>query len=495
MGKSYILSIDQGTTGTTAMILTDSLDVISKVTVNFEQNYPKTGWVEHRPEAIWSSVRASVIGAIGEANISPETIQAIGITNQRETVTLWNKKTGKPYYPFIVWQDRRTDMFCRKLKEESFEEEINKTTGLLLDPYFSGSKIRWILDNSPEAQSDLEKNIVTAGTIDTYLVYRLTGKDVLVTDPSNASRTMLMDLKTLSWSERMAQILGINIDILPEIKSSSEIYGYTKGLDFLPSGIPISGIAGDQQAALFGQVCFQKGEAKCTFGTGSFILMNTGETPVYSDNHLLTTVAWKIDNTTTYALEGSSFIAGALVQWFRDELRMIENSAEIESLAETVDDNGGVVIVPSLTGLGAPYWKADVQGMIYGISRNTNRGHIARAVLEAIALQNYDLFEAMKKDASVDLISLKVDGGASVNSLLMQFQSSVLNVILSRPKIYETTALGAALLAGLGTGIFKNLNEIKKRWRLEQIYSPDRSDYIEESIKRWHLAIRKIMTD
>ncbi len=495
MGKSYILSIDQGTTGTTAMILTDSLDVASKVTVNFEQSYPKTGWVEHRPEAIWSSVRAAVIGAIGEANISPENIQAIGITNQRETVTLWSRKTGKTYHPFIVWQDRRTDYFCRKLKEDGFENEINQTTGLLLDPYFSGSKIRWILDNSTETQLDSEKGEVVAGTIDTYLVFRLTGKEVLVTDPSNASRTMLMDLKTLSWSERMCQILGIDIKILPQIKSSSEIYGYTKGLDFLPSGIPISGIAGDQQAALFGQVCFQKGEAKCTYGTGSFILMNTGDNPVFSQNRLLTTVAWQIDGATTYALEGSSFIAGALVQWIRDELRMIESSAEIEALAETVDDNGGVVIVPSLTGLGAPYWKADVQGMMYGISRNTNRGHLARAVLEAIALQNYDLFEAMKKDASVELISLKVDGGASVNSLLMQFQSSVLNVILSRPKIVETTALGAALLAGLGTGIFKNLNEIKKRWKLDQIYSPNKTEYIDESIKRWHLAIRKILTD
>jgi len=490
----YILSIDQGTTGTTALIIDENLDIVGKKNVEYPQIYPQMGWVEHNPEDIWASVKDSVSIAIETSGIDIKKIKAIGITNQRETVSIWNKKTGKHYHNFIVWQDRRTAKYCDLLKEKGYESTIRNKTGLLLDPYFSATKIRWILNNVEAAKKDADKKQAIAGTIDTFLAYRLSNKKIHVTDASNASRYMLMDLKKLKWNKKLCSLLGINCDILPKISESSEIYGYTEGLDFLPDGIPISGIAGDQQSALFGQACFNKGEGKCTYGTGSFILMNTGDDIVKSKNRLLTTVAWKLKGKTTYAIEGSAFIAGALVQWIRDGLDFIKDAPEIESLAKKVNDNGGVVIVPALTGLGAPFWRADLQGMIYGISRDTNRSHIARAVLEAIALQNYELLKAMEKDTKLDLIKLKVDGGASLNNLLIQFQADILNVKLERPKMIETTALGAAMLAGLSTGIFKGLDEIEEKWSLDKAYYPSPNEYVETALERWELAIRKILT-
>jgi len=490
----YILSIDQGTTGSTALLIDENLKIIAKKNVEYPQIFPKMGWVEHNPEDIWNSVKKSVDIAINESKINPNDIKAIGITNQRETVSLWNKETGIHYHNFIVWQDRRTAEYCDLLKEKGYENKISEKTGLLLDPYFSGTKIRWILNNVEEAKKAVDDKKAIAGTIDTFLAYRLSNKKIHITDVSNASRYMLMDLKKLKWDEELCSLLGIDCEILPRISESSEIYGYTEGLDFLPDGIPIAGIAGDQQSALFGQACFNKGEGKCTYGTGSFILMNTGEEIVKSKNRLLTTVAWKLKGKTTYAIEGSAFIAGALVQWIRDGINFIDDAPEIEELAMKVEDNGGVVIVPALTGLGAPFWRADLQGMIYGISRNTNRSHIARAVLEAIALQNYELLKAMEKDTKLDLIKLKVDGGASLNNLLIQFQADILNVTLERPKMIETTALGAAMLAGLSTGIFKGLDEIQEKWHLDKAYYPSPNEYVETTLKRWELAIRKILT-
>lgn len=488
---NYILSIDQGTTGTTAVIIDENLNLVSKVNSEYEQLYPNQGWVEHNPSAIWSSVRTSVIELIKDSKIDVKDIKCIGITNQRETVSLWNKKTSKFYHNFIVWQDRRTSSVCKELKEKGFEPIINKKTGLLLDPYFSGTKIKWILENCNLTDN---LNDVTFGTIDTFLVYKLTGNEICVTDVSNASRTMLLNIHTLKWDDELLNIFNIPKEILPKVKSSSEIYGYTKGLDFLPDGIPISSIIGDQQGALFGQSCFNKGESKCTYGTGSFILMNTGTEPIISTNKLLTTVAWKVGEEVNYAIEGSCFIAGALVQWLRDEMKFFSCSSEIEVLAQTVDSSNGVTIVPALTGLGAPYWRADVFGMIYGISRNTNRGHISRAALEAIALQNYELLKAMQNDTNIKLISLKVDGGASVNDILMQFQSDVLNVILTRPKIIETTSLGAAMLAGLGIKMFKNIEELKEKWKLDKVYSPNFTDYTEKVLTNWNISIKKILS-
>ncbi len=490
----YILSIDQGTTGSTALLIDENLKIISKKNFEYPQIFPQMGWVEHNPEDIWESVRKSVKFVIEESRIDVNDIKAIGITNQRETVSIWNRETGEHYHNFIVWQDRRTAEYCDLLKEKGYESKINDKTGLLLDPYFSGTKIRWIIKNVDSVKTAIADKEAIAGTIDTFLAYRLSNKKVHVTDVSNASRYMLMDLEKLQWDDELCSLLGIDKSILPEISESSEIYGYTEGLDFLPDGIAIAGIAGDQQSALFGQACFNEGEGKCTYGTGSFILMNTGDEIVKSKNRLLTTVAWKLKGKTTYAIEGSAFIAGALVQWIRDGINFIDDAPEIEALANKVEDNGGVVIVPALTGLGAPFWRADLQGMIYGISRNTNRSHIARAALEAIALQNYELLKAMEKDTHLDLIKLKVDGGASLNNLLIQFQADILNVTLERPKSIETTALGAAMLAGLATGIFKGLDEIQEKWALDKAYYPSPNEYVETTLKRWELAIRKILT-
>lgn len=488
----HILSIDQGTTGTTVLVLDEALSVLAKVNQEFPQIYPRPGWVEHDPEAIWASTEATIAGAISQAGIETTSIAGIGITNQRETTVVWRRSDGSPIHNAIVWQCRRTANFCSELKEKGLEDLFRARTGLVLDPYFSGTKVRWILDHVDGANAQAEAGELAFGTIDSFLANRLSGGTVHVTDVSNASRTLLMDLATLAWDDELLGHLGIPRAMLPRICSSSEIYGTTSGLSVLPDGIPISGIAGDQQAALFGQVCFDTGEAKCTFGTGAFLLMNTGSTPVVSKSGLLTTVAWQVGDETDYALEGSAFIAGAAVQWLRDGLGIINSAADIEALAASVPDSGGVTFVPALTGLGAPHWRPDARGLLCGLDRGATRAHIARAVLEGIALQNADILGAMEADSGVSLASLKVDGGAAANNLLMQFQSDVLGVPIVRPKMLETTALGAGLLAGLSTGVWSTRTEAASAWKQDRRFEPSMEDLERQGhLARWQAAVSR----
>jgi len=486
----YILAIDQGTTGTTVLVLDESLSVLSKVNKEFPQIYPRPGWVEHNPEDIWDTTQATIQGALAKIGVAGSEVAGIGITNQRETTTVWRRRDGKPIHNSIVWQCRRTSEVCAGLKEQGLEDLFRSRTGLVLDPYFSGTKVKWILDNVDGARDAAASGDLAFGTIDSFLVWRLSGGQTHVTDVSNASRTLLMDLRSLAWDDELLGHLDVPRSVLPEIRSCSEVYGHTRGLDVLPDGIPIAGMAGDQQAALFGQVCFGAGEAKCTFGTGAFMLMNTGTEPIASTSGLLTTVGWKVGDRVDYALEGSAFIAGAAVQWLRDGLGLIKNAAEIESLASTVPDSRGVVFVPALAGLGAPHWRAEARGVISGLDRGVTRGHLARATLEGIALQNTDVLRAMESDSGVALSALKVDGGAAANNLLMQFQADVLGVPIVRPQMLETTALGAGLLAGLATGVWSDKDEAKAVWRADRTFIPtmstaDRSEHLE----RWAAAV------
>ena len=486
----YILAIDQGTTGTTVLVLDETLTVLSKVNKEFPQIYPRPGWVEHNPEDIWDTTLATISGALGKAGIEGRDVTGIGITNQRETTTVWRRRDDRPIHNSIVWQCRRTSALCAAMKEEGLEGVFRTRTGLVLDPYFSGTKVRWLLDNVDGAREAAAVGDLAFGTIDTFLVWRLSGGAAHVTDVSNASRTLAMDLRTLAWDDELLGHLDIPQSVLPEIRSSSEVYGHTSGLDVLPDGIPIAGMAGDQQAALFGQVCFGAGEAKCTFGTGAFLLMNTGTEPIPSQRGLLTTVAWKVGDSVNYALEGSAFIAGAAVQWLRDGLGLIQNAAEIEFLAGTVPDSGGVVFVPALTGLGAPHWRADARGLLCGLDRGVTRGHIARATLEGIALQNTDILRAMEADSGVTLTALKVDGGAAANNLLMQYQSDVLGVPIVRPRMLETTALGAGLLAGLATGVWSDKDEARAAWQSDRTFAPQMTDDDRAAhIARWTAAV------
>lgn len=488
----HILSIDQGTTGTTVLVLDESLKVLAKVNREFPQIYPRPGWVEHDPEAIWDSTQATMQGAMEQAGIDPSSVAGIGITNQRETTVVWRRRDGRPIHNAIVWQCRRTADFCAGLKEQGLEELFRAKTGLVLDPYFSGTKVRWILDHVEGARAQAEAGELAFGTIDSFLVSRLSGGQAHVTDVSNASRTLLMDLQTLAWDQDLLGHLGVPGSMLPEIRSSSEVYGTTRGLDVLPDGVPIAGMAGDQQAALFGQVCFDTGEAKCTYGTGAFLLMNTGNKPVASESGLLTTVAWKVGDEIDYALEGSAFIAGAAVQWLRDGLGIIESAADIEALAASVPDSGGVTFVPALTGLGAPHWRPHARGIISGLDRGVTRAHLARAALEGIALQNADILKAMEADSGVSLASLKVDGGAAANNLLMQFQSDILGVPIVRPKMLETTALGAGLLAGLATGVWASRDEASNAWQADHLFEPNMSEpQRAEHLERWATAVAK----
>jgi glycerol kinase len=482
-GPKVILAIDQGTTGTTAMLVSSDLRIVGRATREFRQTFPKPGWVEHEGSAIWESVEAAVTAALDAAGLRGENIGAIGITNQRETTCLFEKGTGRPLTNFIVWQCRRTADICQRLKDAGHEALFKKKTGLVLDPYFSGTKLNWIFANVDGARAKATKGDALFGTIDSWLVYRLTGGKAHVTDVTNASRTLFMDLETCAYDDELLRILEIPRACLPEIRSSSEVYGSTHGLSFLPDGVPVCGIAGDQQAALFGQACFFKGEAKCTYGTGAFMLLNTGPDIVRSSNGLLTTVASKIGNEVSYALEGAAFIAGAAVQWLRDGLGIIQSASEIEALARTVSDSGDVVFVPALAGLGAPHWRPDARGLLRGLSRDTNRGHIARAVLEGIALQNRDILEGMRKDAGA-LDVLKVDGGAAANDLLMQYQADVLGILCVRPQVIETTALGAAALAGLAVGVFAHRDEVRKVWREDRVFKPT----MPEAARATHLA-------
>ncbi len=487
----HVIAIDQGTTGSTVLVLDEQLKLRGRGYKEFRQIYPKPGWVEHDPEDIWTSVTYALEAALKD--IEPSSIAAIGITNQRETSVLWDRKTGKAVHNAIVWQDRRTADRCTELKAAGKEARVKQLTGLTLDPYFSGTKVSWLLHNVEGLAAQARDGAIAFGTIDCYLLSRLTAGAVHATDVTNASRTLLFDINTLAWSDELLETIGVPRALLPEVVASSGIVGTTKGVPGLPDGIPIAGLAGDQQSALFGQACYTPGDAKCTYGTGAFILMNTGDKPVASKSGLLTTVAWKLGTgELRYALEGSAFIAGAAVQWLRDGLQFFTSATEIESLAGSVPDSGGVIVVPAFAGLGAPHWRPEARGTISGLTRGTTRAHIARATLEGIALQNVDILRAMERDAGRELTTLKVDGGASANDLLMQFQSDVLGVQISRPDVVETTALGALFLAGLGTGVWKDQDEVRKTWREQKRFIPttDRAR-VNEHLARWDIAVAK----
>ena len=473
--SKYILALDQGTSSSRAIVFDHDGNVRSTAQMEFTQHFPQPGWVEHDPMEIWASEAAVIAEAISKIGINGKDIAGIGITNQRETTIVWDAASGKPVYNAIVWQDRRTAAFCDTLKEQGLVEKIREKTGLIIDAYFSGTKIRWILDNVPGAREKAEAGQLRFGTVDSWLVWQLTKGEVHVTDVTNASRTMLFNINTLQWDAELLDLLGIPASMLPQVRSSSEVYGHTKTTIFAHE-VPIAGIAGDQQAALFGQMCTEPGSVKNTYGTGCFLLMNTGSKPIASKNRLLTTVAWKIGDTVNYALEGSIFVGGSVVQWLRDSLGIIRSSSEIEALAASVPDNGGVYFVPALTGMGAPYWSQDARGTICGLTRGATAAHIARAALEGIAFQTMDIVSAMEKDAGVSLAELKVDGGASRDNLLMQFHADVLGASVIRPKVTETTALGAAYLAGLGVGFWNSTDEIRSQWQAERCFTPSGAD-------------------
>ena len=466
----FLLSIDQGTTGSTALLLSPDGRILGRANREFPQHFPKPGWVEHDLEEIWQSVGEAVARAIEEAGVNPSQCLGIGITNQRETTVLWDRKTGKAVHRAIVWQDRRTADRCQELKDEGKEPLFRERTGLVLDPYLAGTKLEWLLDHVDGARKRAEKGELAFGTIDSWLVYRLSGGKVHVTDASNASRTLLYDISDQRWDEELAAVLRVPMGLLPEVRSCSEVYAHTSGVPGVPDGIPIAGMAGDQQAALFGQTCFNVGDAKCTYGTGAFLLTNTGTEVVHSSNGLLTTIAWRIGDETVYALEGSAFIAGAAVQWLRDGLGLISSSSEIEAKAREVDESGDVVFVPALAGLGAPHWDPHARGLIYGLTRDTTSAHLARATLEGIAFQIVDLVDAMEADAGRSLTRLRVDGGAARNDLLMQFQADMLGVTIDRPENVETTALGAAYLAGMAVGVFDGLDSVVDAYRIERSF-------------------------
>ena len=475
MSKQYILALDQGTSSSRAIVFDHEGNIRSVAQQEFTQYFPQPGWVEHNPMEIWSSEAAVMAQAISEIGIGGLDIAAIGITNQRETTIVWDARTGVPVYNAIVWQDRRTSAFCDSLKERGLVDKIREKTGLIIDAYFSGTKIKWILDNVPGAREKAEAGELRFGTVDSWLVWQLTRGEVHITDVSNASRTMLFNIHTLEWDQELLDLLDIPRSMMPAVKSSSEVYGHTKTTIFAHE-VPIAGIAGDQQAALFGQMCTEPGAVKNTYGTGCFLLMNTGSKPILSRNNLLTTVAWKIGDTVNYALEGSIFVGGSVVQWLRDGLGVIRSSSEVEALAASVADNGGVYFVPALTGMGAPYWDQYAHGVICGITRGTTAAHIARAALEGIAFQTMDIVQAMEKDAGVPLAELKVDGGASRNNLMMQFQADILGADVVRPVVTETTAMGAAYLAGLAVGYWSSLDEIKAQWQVERCFAPSGAD-------------------
>lgn len=488
----YIVALDQGTTSSRAIIFDHDQNIISTSQKEFTQIYPKEGWVEHDPMEIWATQYGVLQEAMAKKSISPDDIAAIGITNQRETTIIWDKNTGKPVHNAIVWQCRRTASICDSLKEtDGFEDYVRQNTGLVIDAYFSATKIKWILDNVEGAREKAERGDLLFGTVDTWLLWNLTNREVFVTDYTNASRTMLFNIKTLRWDEKILEMLDIPASMLPQVKNSSQVYGYA-GLGQKGRKVPVAGIAGDQQAALFGQACFEQGQAKNTYGTGCFILMNTGEKFVKSSNGLLTTIAIGIDDRVTYALEGSVFIAGAVVQWLRDELRLIDSASETERLAQSVSDSGGVYLVPAFTGLGAPHWDMYARGIITGITRGTGRSHIVRAALESIAYQTRDVLDAMMQDTGINLKSLKVDGGASQNNFLMQFQSDILGKEVDRPVVTETTALGAAYLAGLATGFWKSRDEIAQKWSMDRKFMPVMNiDEREARYSKWKKAVTR----
>ncbi len=488
--NQFILALDQGTTSSRAIIFDRQGTVVALAQKEFKQYYPKPGWVEHDPEEIWRTQYEVAREAIQKAGLTAQQIAAIGITNQRETTVVWDKSTGKPIFNAIVWQDRRTSAYCDQLKKEGHGPTIQEKTGLVIDAYFSGTKIRWILDQVEGARKLANEGKLAFGTIDSWLIWNLTKGASHVTDVTNASRTLLYNIRKLQWDEELSALLEVPSTILPQVKSSSELYAHTaEGL--FDAKIPIAGIAGDQQAALFGQMCTQPGMIKNTYGTGSFVVLNTGDTPITSKNNLLSTIAWQVNGKTQYALEGSIFIAGAIVQWLRDGLGIIKSSAEVEKLALSVEDNGGVYVVPALTGLGAPHWDQYARGVIIGITRGTTAGHIARAAVESIAYQALDVLRAMQAEAGITFKELRVDGGASANDMLMQFQSDLLHIPVVRPKIMETTALGAAYLAGLAVGYWESVEELESQWAMEKTFSPNRDADTDTFIKYWDKAVEK----
>ncbi len=500
MSSQYILALDQGTTSSRSMLFDKQGSIISVAQKEFKQIFPQPGWVEHDANEIWSTQFGTMAEAVAKAQITMKQVAGIGITNQRETTVVWDRKTSQPIYHAIVWQDRRTAAYCDELKAANHAGAIQEKTGLIIDAYFSATKLKWILDNVEGAREKAENGELAFGTIDTWLTWKLTNGEVHVTDVSNASRTMLYNIHSLQWDEELLKLFNIPVSVLPEVKPSSKIYGVTGNIipdSSLPSvasakeGIPIAGIAGDQQAALFGQMCTQPGMVKNTYGTGCFMLMNTGEKAISSKNNLLTTIAWQVDGKTEYALEGSVFIAGAVVQWLRDELKIIRTSAEVEKLAGQVQDTGGVYIVPAFAGLGAPHWNQHARGTIFGLTRGSSNAHIARAALDSIAYQTYDVLKAMEADSGIHIKELRVDGGATVNNQLMQFQSDILNTKVVRPKVTETTALGAAYLAGLAVGYWKNVDDIQQQWQVDKQFSPTLDDgKRNELVNGWQRAVK-----
>ena len=488
----YILSIDQGTTSSRAIVFDKEGNIVSIAQKEFKQYFPKPGWVEHNPNEIWSTQVGVVTEAITNKSLNFEDIAAIGIANQRETVVVWDNRTGEPVYNAIVWQDKRTSDYCDKLKNIGKSDLIKEKTGLVIDSYFSATKVKWILDHVEGARNKAERGELILGTIDTWLIWNFTKGEQHVTDTSNASRTLFFNINTMDWDDELLELFTIPKAMLPEVKQSSEIYGYTKST-FYNVQIPISGIAGDQQAALFGQMCTKRGMVKNTYGTGCFMLMNIGEKPIISKNNLLTTVAWKINGKTQYALEGSIFIAGAVVQWLRDSLKIIKTSQDIEKLASSVNSSEGVYFVPAFAGLGAPHWNQYAQGTMFGLTRGSTDAHIARASIESIAFQTMDVLKAMEADSGISIKELRVDGGATVNNTLMQFQADVLNTKTVRPKVVETTAIGVAFLAGLAVGYWKNPEEIQNIWQINTSFKPTKSrNIVEKGIKGWYKAINAL---
>ena len=492
--EKYILAVDQGTSSSRAIIFNKKGESCAVAQKEFTQHFPKSGWVEHNPHEIWSSEASVISEAMAKLGINGAEIAGIGITNQRETTIVWDVETEEPIYNAIVWQDRRTAEYCDELKAQGVTDMIHEKTGLIIDAYFSATKIKWILDNVKGARKRAQQGKLRFGTVDSWLVWRLTKGTLHITDATNASRTMLFNIHTLQWDEELLKLFDIPLSMMPKVKSCSEVYGYTQSPIF-NQPVAIGGIAGDQQAALFGQLCTEPGSVKNTYGTGCFLLMNSGEKPIMSKNNLLTTIALKRGDKVTYALEGSIFVGGSVVQWLRDGLGIIKSSGEIEALAATVPDTGGVYFVPALTGMGAPYWDQYARGSITGISRGTTAAHIARAALEGIAFQTLDIVQAMQRDADLPLKELKVDGGASRNNLMMQFQADILNTKVIRPRNPETTALGATYLAGLAVGYWKSVEEIRDQWQIDSMFMPtDDRQQVEQAVKGWREAIQRTLT-
>ncbi|WP_114570504.1 glycerol kinase GlpK [Exiguobacterium flavidum] len=492
--EKYILSLDQGTTSSRAMLFDKQGNVVQKAQREFKQYFPKAGWVEHDANEIWGSILAVMAACLTEANVKAEQVEAIGITNQRETTVIWDKETGHPVYHAVVWQSRQTADICEELKKAGHEQTFRDKTGLLVDAYFSGTKVKWILDNVEGVRERAEKGELLFGTIDTWLIWKLSGGKAHVTDYSNASRTLLFNIHDLKWDEELLEILDIPKSMLPEVRPSSEVYGKTIGYHFFGHEVPIAGAAGDQQAALFGQACFEEGMAKNTYGTGCFMLLNTGEKAVASEHGLLTTIAWGVDGKVEYALEGSIFIAGAAIQWLRDGLRMIKNAEETEGYATRVTSSDGVYVVPAFVGLGTPYWDSDVRGAVFGLTRGTQKEHFIRATLESLAYQARDVLTAMEQDSGLDISKIRVDGGVVHNNFLMQFQSDMLETPIERPRINETTALGAAYLAGLATGFWKDKADIASQWQMDHRFEPKMDEKERDALYAgWNKAVQAAM--